>query len=116
MIMNPKCRNACCEHNKDSICVCQEVSITNTGECETYWLSVAAGRSSALEEKSCYDCGHFSLCRLRDRAGELQDYFNKTGNFMGSDFSEKLYKLMGASCSWYYIAPDSTSLRLVKRR
>ena len=48
--------------------------------------------------KSCYDCANFGLCRLRDRACELKDYFNQTGNFMGSGFAAKLYELMGTEC------------------
>lgn len=50
------------------------------------------------EVRSCYDCNRFGLCRLRDRACELKDYFNKTGNFMGDDFHKKFYELMGTSC------------------
>lgn len=50
-------------------------------------------------ERSCYGCKQFSLCRLRDRACELKDYFNKTGNFMGDDFAKDLYTLMGSNCS-----------------
>ena len=51
-----------------------------------------------MEERSCYDCRTFGLCRLRDRACELKDYFNKTGNFMGNDFPKRLYELMGTHC------------------
>lgn len=54
-----------------------------------------------MKERSCYNCSNFGLCRLRDRAGELRDYFNKTGNFMDSDFHGKLYEFMGANCFEY---------------
>ena len=52
-----------------------------------------------MGDKSCYNCHNFGLCRLRDKACELKDYFNKTGNFMGDNFATELYKLMGANCS-----------------
>lgn len=51
--------------------------------------------------RSCYRCKEFVLCRLRDRACELKDYFNKTGNFMGNEFSDDLYRLMGSQCFEY---------------
>jgi len=50
------------------------------------------------EDRDCYDCKHFNLCRLRDRAMELIEYANKTGNFMGNEFHSALYTLMGSSC------------------
>ena len=52
-------------------------------------------------DRSCYNCQIFGICRLRDRACELKDYFNKTGNFIGTNFSQKLYNLMGTSCFEY---------------
>ncbi len=54
---------------------------------------------SNAEERSCYDCRNFRLCRLRDKACDLKDYFNQTGNLMGSEFATKLYELMGTRCS-----------------
>ena len=52
-------------------------------------------------DRSCYNCQLFGICRLRDKACELKDYFNKTGNFMGTEFSQKLYNLMGTNCFEY---------------
>lgn len=54
-----------------------------------------------MEPKTCYLCKNFSLCRLRDKAYELGGYFNKTGNFMGSEFLNELYALMGGHCFVY---------------
>ena len=48
--------------------------------------------------RTCYECKHFGLCRLRDRAMEFIEYSNRTGNFMGDEFHSALYALMGVSC------------------
>lgn len=53
---------------------------------------------SEEENRTCYVCKHFSLCRLRDRAMEFIRYSNETGNFMGDEFHATLYTLMGVSC------------------
>lgn len=55
------------------------------------------------KERSCYCCKHFGLCRLRDKACDLKDYFNNTGNFMGSYFATQLYMLMGENCSEFAV-------------
>ena len=51
-----------------------------------------------MEDKSCYICAHFGLCRLRDHAAELVEYFNKTGSLMGVKFHSELYELMSSKC------------------
>lgn len=57
-----------------------------------------AGKKLVDKDRACYNCEHFNLCRLRDRAMEFIDYSNKTGNFMGDGFHLALYTLMGSSC------------------
>ena len=56
-----------------------------------------------MTEKSCYDCKLFEYCRLRDRAKDLGEYQNKTGNLIGSGFQASLYSLMGKTCKGYCI-------------
>lgn len=53
------------------------------------------------KEKSCYDCQHFLLCRVRDKATDLISYQNTTGVYLTLEFGEKLHKLMGSLCSKY---------------
>ncbi len=53
----------------------------------------------SLVPKNCYNCKHYQICRLQDKASELANYANRTGNLWGSIFKEKLYYLIGECCS-----------------
>ena len=52
-------------------------------------------------QKECYSCRHFNLCRIRDKASNLLNYANSTGDYLTDSFRQKLYALMGSLCSEY---------------
>jgi len=54
-----------------------------------------------MDKKSCYNCQHFSLCRVRDRASHFVGYENNTGNLLSSEFHPSLYELMASLCYEY---------------
>lgn len=54
-----------------------------------------------MEKKSCFNCQHFLICKVRDRASEFVGWMNNNGCYLTGKFHPALCELMALLCYEY---------------